>query len=300
MNKAAPFFSIVIPAFNASKVISSTIESILKQDEHDFEIIIVDDNSDDCEELVTVIEAFRLKKHDIKLFLSKVKLNGSGARNKGVELSCGQYIALLDADDEWLPTKLSRIRQVISSCNDQNAIFYSKVHILSESDAKFSKIMPIKKFSKGKETMASYLFGCVGFIQTSSIVISRYAYDKISFNPKFIRHQDYDFCIRADYHDMKFIFIDEVLSKYKMSSVSANKKGETVAYSISWLLAMSKYLIKSDIHCFKAFKLSKKLNPLNGMRMFIFNYIFCTNKVKRDFLYSIYVKLLTKRKKSSF
>ena len=81
-----------------------------------------------------------------------------------------------------------------------------------------------------------------------------------------------------------------------MSSVPSNKKGETVAYSTSWLLAMSKYLIKSDVHCFKTFKLSKKLNPLNGIRMFILNFIFCTNKVKRDFLYSIYIKLVAKRK----
>ncbi|HDG7825905.1 glycosyltransferase family 2 protein [Klebsiella sp. RHBSTW-00484] len=290
MKDRIPFFSIVIPAYNASQSIVFTLESIKNQKEKDYEVIIIDDCSEDKDELESVVDSFQLSGMNIKLFLSEKKLNGSGARNKGVELASGKYIALLDADDEWYDTKLSVMRREIDKNKNEDLIYYSKVAIFSEIDPAFRKIMPLRAYEKKNGSIASYLFGCIGFIQTSTIVLKKELYLQIMFDEKFIRHQDYEFCIRADYLGYRFKFVDEILSKYKMSVMSPEKKGETIQYSMNWLNELSFVLTKNDIYTFKAFKLSKKYNGRKCYFIFLINFIFCSLQVKKEFIYSLLLK----------
>jgi len=96
-----PRVSVVIPLYNKADHIVDVIQSVLAQSFTDYEIIIVNDGSTDSSE--AAIEPFRDK---IRYF----KQDNSGpsvARNKGIELARGEYIAFLDADDEWLPAKLA-------------------------------------------------------------------------------------------------------------------------------------------------------------------------------------------------
>ncbi|MEJ2610102.1 MAG: glycosyltransferase family 2 protein [Candidatus Thiodiazotropha sp.] len=93
--------SIIIPTYNYAQFIKESIDSVLLQTYRDFELLIIDDGStDDTEEIVTEIRDSRLK---------YIKIPNGGvsvARNKGLELAQGEYIAFLDADDKWHPEKL--------------------------------------------------------------------------------------------------------------------------------------------------------------------------------------------------
>jgi glycosyltransferase involved in cell wall biosynthesis len=93
--------SIIIPVYNASKHITRTLDSIQKQTFNNYEVIVVDDGSTDDSEI-------KIKEHPLNVKLIK-KMNGgaSSARNVGINAAKGKYIAFLDADDEWLPSKLS-------------------------------------------------------------------------------------------------------------------------------------------------------------------------------------------------
>jgi glycosyltransferase involved in cell wall biosynthesis len=92
--KSDPLVSICIPAYNASKYIRYTINSLLEQSYHNIEIIIVDDESDD--DTFNIIKEFDSSK--IKVFSQKN--SGAGAaRNKAFESSCGSLIKYMDADD---------------------------------------------------------------------------------------------------------------------------------------------------------------------------------------------------------
>lgn len=99
--------SIIMPCHNGAAYISDAIQSVLSQTYSDWELLVVDDNSID--DSVKIIETFCKKDSRVKLFRSE-KSSGMPAtpRNVGIRNAAGRYIAFLDCDDIWLPTKLAR------------------------------------------------------------------------------------------------------------------------------------------------------------------------------------------------
>lgn len=99
-----PKVSIIISTYNGSKFISETVESILKQTYTNWELIIVDDGSED--ETVQIIE--QLKDERIRLYKAgRIGINGV-IKNIGLSKATGGLIAFIDHDDLWLPTKLEK------------------------------------------------------------------------------------------------------------------------------------------------------------------------------------------------
>jgi glycosyltransferase involved in cell wall biosynthesis len=92
--------SVIIPAFNAGRFIRRTIDSVLAQTYQDYEVIVVDDGSTDN-------TAEQVKGHGAKVrYIYQQNAGGDAARNTGIVAAKGEWIALLDHDDEWLPEKL--------------------------------------------------------------------------------------------------------------------------------------------------------------------------------------------------
>lgn len=97
--------SVITPCYNGEKYIGETIESVISQTYKNWEMIIIDDGSKDNSE--SVIKKYAEKDPRIKYF--KQENGGSAAaRNNGIRRADGQYIALLDADDIWLPEFLKK------------------------------------------------------------------------------------------------------------------------------------------------------------------------------------------------
>ncbi|WP_026734372.1 glycosyltransferase family 2 protein [Fischerella sp. PCC 9605] len=98
-----PKVSVVIPAYNAMAFLPETLESVLQQTFTDFEVLIVNDGSSD-----NIIEwASAITDPRVKL-ISQANQRVSSARNTGITNAQGEYIAFLDADDLWEPTKLEK------------------------------------------------------------------------------------------------------------------------------------------------------------------------------------------------
>ena len=114
MNPNLPFVSIIIPVYNSERTILRTLKSVNEQIYRDYEIIIVDDGSTDNS--VALINSFITSNHELEIKLI-IKENGgvSTARNVALRNARGSWIALLDSDDEWLPHKLSKQIEIISS-----------------------------------------------------------------------------------------------------------------------------------------------------------------------------------------
>ena len=94
------FVSVLIPAYNAAPYLAEAIDSVLAQTHEAVEIVVVDDGSDDDTEHVARAYGDRIR-------FEHVEHGGIGrARNRAVELSRGDFLAFLDADDRFLPTKL--------------------------------------------------------------------------------------------------------------------------------------------------------------------------------------------------
>ncbi|CAO96371.1 glycosyltransferase family 2 protein [Erwinia tasmaniensis] len=289
-------FSIVIPAYNASESIVTTLDCVKEQSYKNFEVIIVDDKSADVDKLAEVVRSERYSGLKINLVLSEIKLNGAGARNRGIDLATGDYVCFLDADDEWHKDKLQESLKLIRQLEEQGKprfIIYSQVNIIQ--DGNFLKVMPLKPVSQ-HETVAEYLFGCYGFIQTSTIVLKREHAAEIRFDERFIRHQDYDLCIRADKQGFEFVMIPQPLANYHMVTTFGSKhKGESVKYSLFWLNAMKPYLTPRDVYTYKAYKLPLRYkmdgHSLQASLNFA-RYFFLTNKDNRtDFINRLKNKL---------
>jgi glycosyltransferase involved in cell wall biosynthesis len=102
-----PTVSVIIPAYKASGTIARAIESLLAQTRRPDEIIVVDDGSPD--DLVSALTPYR----EYVQLLHKPNGGAASARNLGIGQSRGEWIAFLDADDYWLPTKLEQQFQVL-------------------------------------------------------------------------------------------------------------------------------------------------------------------------------------------
>jgi glycosyltransferase involved in cell wall biosynthesis len=97
-----PSVSVVIPTFNRAHSVGKAIESVLAQTFQDFEVIVVDDGSKD--DTSKVLAGFG----DGIRTISQENRGASAARNAGIRLARGKWVAFLDSDDEWHPTKLKR------------------------------------------------------------------------------------------------------------------------------------------------------------------------------------------------
>lgn len=98
--------SVIIPVFNCEEFIEETVESVLKQTLEEIEIILIDDYSTD--KSFEIMKKISEKDQRIKIYKNESNCGVALTRNKGIDLSSGRYIALLDSDDVWLPDKLEK------------------------------------------------------------------------------------------------------------------------------------------------------------------------------------------------
>lgn len=107
--------SIITPSYNCSQFIEATVASVQDQTYSHWEMIIVDDDSTD--DSVAKIQAMQRLDSRIQLHCLSVNGGAAQARSKAIALAQGRYIAFLDSDDLWLPTKLEKQRNFMQANN---------------------------------------------------------------------------------------------------------------------------------------------------------------------------------------
>ena len=122
-----PLFSIIIPVYNRASTVFSTIESVLKQDCKDFEIILIDDGSSD--KIENTISNYNT--NDRLIFHAQPNSGVSAARNKGASLSTGDYLVFLDSDDHVTQKWLSDFENKIKPQNPD--IIYCGINRIKEN-----------------------------------------------------------------------------------------------------------------------------------------------------------------------
>ncbi|MFC7156807.1 glycosyltransferase family 2 protein [Halomarina halobia] len=191
-----PIVSVIIPVYNDADVLGRAIESVLAQTLEDFEMIVVDDaSSDEPESVLSKYTDYR-----IRYLVHEQNLGGSAARNTGIKAASGDYIAFLDADDEWFPNKLAKQIQVLA---DQSNEFvgiccdfeHNRGYLIAEAVDQF-----LTKSDRGGEERhlgERILARQIALGGASSILLTRDAAMSIDgFDESFQRHQDWEFMIR--------------------------------------------------------------------------------------------------------
>jgi glycosyltransferase involved in cell wall biosynthesis len=129
MSRSDRFVSVVIPVYNGERYLRQAVESVLEQTHRPLEIIIVDDGSTDGTAAVAA------QFGDAIRYVLQTNGGAASARNHGAELATGNYLAFLDADDLWVPTKLSRQLQMLEENPDIQLVFgYVRQFISPELD----------------------------------------------------------------------------------------------------------------------------------------------------------------------
>ncbi len=112
--------SIIIPSYNSEKFIENTLKSVLKQTYSNFEVIVIDDGSKDkSAEIIKQMSSF----DDRIRYIYQSNSGVSIARNNGIINSSGNYIAVLDSDDIWLPENLEKKIKLLNENSDIDRVF---------------------------------------------------------------------------------------------------------------------------------------------------------------------------------
>jgi glycosyltransferase involved in cell wall biosynthesis len=143
-----PVVSVVIPMYNVEKYIEQSINSVLNQTYHHFELILVDDGCVD--NTLNIVDKF----NDPRISIIRQTNRGlSGARNTGIESARGIYIALLDADDYWATDKLAKHIQHLSA-NPKVGISYCPSLFIDEEGV----LLGVGQFPKLKNITQQHIF----------------------------------------------------------------------------------------------------------------------------------------------
>lgn len=120
----APFFSIIIPAYNAADTIEECLDSVWEQGFSDYELLLINDGSEDDTE--AVFESWREGKAGLQYQLVNQENAGLGAaRNKGIQIAQGRFCAFLDADDLWHPNKLASCYSYLKTELETAALYHA-------------------------------------------------------------------------------------------------------------------------------------------------------------------------------
>ncbi len=130
MDRDSPLISVIIPTRNRANLLPRAVGSVLRQTFTAFEVIIVDDASDDDTKAVVS----KIGDNRVRYIRQPRNLGGSASRNTGIREARGDYIAFLDDDDEYLPDKLALLLQALSGSSDKVGIAYSKVKLVDYFD----------------------------------------------------------------------------------------------------------------------------------------------------------------------
>lgn len=196
--------SVVIPTHNRSSLVINAIRSVLNQTYNDIEVIVIDDAStDDTEKTIESIGINSLKY--IKITNSQ---GGNYARNLGIESASGSYIAFLDDDDEWLPTKVEEQINVFKKNNDIGLVYTGASVIYSSKDYRYIR-HPRHNGDLSKDILIRNLIGT-----TSSVMVKKDIIDQVGgFDNNMPALQDYDLWIRVA-QVTKIEYIDKPLINY--------------------------------------------------------------------------------------
>ncbi len=196
--------SIIIPTFNRSQLLVRAITSVINQKYTNWELIIVDDGSTD--ETKEVVEKFQ-EVNKISYF--KIENSGvSAARNYGIKLAIGEWVAFLDSDDEWLPNKLSlQIEEVLK--NNFRLIHGNEIWIRNGKRVNQKKIHE----KSGGEIFKQCLHLCL--ISPSAVIMKKELLrEHNGFSEEFVVCEDYDLWLRVTAKEKVGFINTPIINKY--------------------------------------------------------------------------------------
>ena len=214
-NGCYPLVSVIIPIYNRENTIERAVKSVLEQTYSNLEVILVDDGSKDN----TLDILSKIKDNRVKVLCHGSNKGGSAARNTGLKVATGDYIAFLDSDDEWLPQKLELQINILSQLDNKiwGGIYCGHYSIEA------NRTVMVKALKRGDLRLEIFR-NTTDFSFGSTAMFTRGAISKIGlFDESFARHQDYEYLIRFFRHFNIYSLEEPLVKTYGHNLPTAEK-----------------------------------------------------------------------------
>lgn len=231
--KAKPFISIIMPAFNAENTISDSIQSVLNQTYENWELILIDDGSSD--HTVSILQSYICQDSRLILLQNQQNLGVSFSRNRGIARASGQWIAFLDSDDQWHPDKLKKQVSLIRK-NPKVDLVYTGSSFFHPSGKQSEYILQVP------ETISYHTLLKQNVISCSSVLVKKELAQKYPMKRDEM-HEDYAVWLQILRDGYCACGINAPLLRYRLSdhSKSSNKKKAAVmTYKVYQFMGLNK------------------------------------------------------------
>jgi glycosyltransferase involved in cell wall biosynthesis len=210
-------------SYNHEVYLGEAIESVLSQTFDDFELIIIDDASQDDSR--NIIESYAQKNPRIKPIFHDRNSGIARSWNEGVRTANGHYIAIAASDDLWLSSKLEKQIEILKQ--DENLIVWSDAYIIDAHGEKmeqlFTQYYKAENRLKNGNLFEELLWG--NFICPQSLIFKKEIAQEIGFDNRYDYAIDYKFLLSVS-RKYNFHFIAEPLVKYRMHGQNAIFRGK--------------------------------------------------------------------------
>lgn len=240
--KAVTLISVIIPSYNHSRYINRCIDSVLFQTYKDWELIVIDDGStDQSNDFISSYNDERIK------HLKQENRGAHNAINRGLSLATGEYLAILNSDDEFHPKRLERCLDAFAK--RPHAMLASSWIDVVDSDSKLlgtkeawrnMEPWPVEHKERSFAALSDYALNALmsNFASTTSnMVFRRKLYEDIGGMRNLRFAHDWDFLLRAC-SQYECLNLEESLLSYRIhqtNTISSNRKA--MLFEVCWVMA---------------------------------------------------------------
>ena len=210
-----PLVSIVIPTYNHAPMLQRALATVVEQTYQNWNAIVVNNFSTD--NTLEVVAAF----NDPRIQCVNFRNNGviGASRNEGIALATGNYVAFLDSDDTWFPTKLEKCVEILESGSD--LVCHAEYWIDESGKSRLVAYGPSEAATHHNLIYKGNRISTSATVVRTALLKEVHGFD---VSPELISTEDYDLWIRLAAKSDKFAFISEPLGEYHRhdNNVSAN------------------------------------------------------------------------------
>jgi glycosyltransferase involved in cell wall biosynthesis len=214
--------SVIVPVYNREKLLPVAAESVLRQTFGDWELLVIDDSSTDGTR--QVIEDYAQRDSRVRYHRNGRTKGPSGARNQGIELAAGEFIAFLDSDDEWEPHHLDEMVRYLRKYPGQIDVMSANPirKLRATGEVYQSAGLDLGRFRHSRLEDA-FLLHPTGLFEVAlhhapvtiqTAVIRRALLDRIRFDEELLAGEDILFQLELAYHQAKIAHLPRVHVTY--------------------------------------------------------------------------------------
>lgn len=285
-----PKISIIVPVYNTSKYLRKCLDSIFSQTYRDFELIAINDCSTD-DSLDILIEYKRLHSN-MRIINNEINMGAGVSRNKGIDISCGEYIMFIDSDDYIVLDTLEEAYKCAIN-NSSDLVRYDFNRVIGKKQFGYRVLdKELKcKYKNISITDGNYIF------EENTGPCNKLFSRKLIGNTRFVEgilFEDAPFTIANLFDAENIVYLNKIMYKYRFNPKSI--MGSNLFHSNKRILDILESMDKIDEFINDNKGLSSKLNSLKIMNcVYIFNDIILWREfsiIEKQMLYSYLIRLI--------